>query len=155
MDYTEKLKHHYRPSKGWINDPNGLIYFRGAYHVFYQHSPDFEVPWQQPMHWGHAITRDFLNWEELPIALFPDEEYDKNGCWSGTAIEKGGVLYLIYASIHIPEGKSEKIQTVSVAYSHDGIHFEKYRGNPVIETYPSDGGPDFRDPAVCRIGDTY
>ena len=155
MDYTQKLKYHYRPKKGWINDPNGLIYFKGYYHVFYQHAPDYETPGKQPMHWGHAITKDFINWEELPVALFPDKEYDSHGCWSGTAIEKDGILYLFYASIHTPESGDEKIQTVSVAYSKDGVHFEKYEGNPVINTYPSDGGPDFRDPAVCRIGDEY
>ena len=151
MDYSAKLKYHYRPNKGWVNDPNGLVWFGGYYHVFYQHSPDFEIPWQQPMHWGHARTKDFLSWEELPIALFPDEEYDSNGCWSGTATVKDGVLYLIYASVR----SAEKIQTVSVAYSTDGINFEKYKGNPVIKSYPSDGGPDFRDPAVAFIDGRY
>ena len=151
MDYSQKLKHHYRPEKGWVNDPNGLVYFNGYYHVFYQHAPNHEVPWKEPMHWGHARTKDFLSWEELPVALFPDEEYDENGCWSGTAIEKGGVLYLFYASVRSPE----KIQTVSVAYSTDGIHFEKYKGNPVIKSYPEDGGPDFRDPAVCYANGRY
>jgi len=155
MDYLQKLKNHYQPSGGWINDPNGLVYFQGFYHVFYQHAPDFEIPWKQPMHWGHARTKDFLHWEELPIALYPDKPYDNNGCWSGTAIVKDDVLYLFYASIPRTEGAKEKIQTVSMAYSTDGIHFEKYAGNPVIEHYPTDGGPDFRDPAVCCIDGTY
>lgn len=152
MDYLQPLKHHYRPRKGWVNDPNGLVWFQGYYHVFYQHAPEFEIPWKQPMHWGHARTKDFLTWEELPVALFPDEEYDKGGCWSGTATVKDGTLYLFYASIH----PTEKTQTVSVAYSTDGITFEKYAHNPVIRTYPPDGGRDFRDPAVCCIdGVTY
>lgn len=155
MDYSQKLKYHYRPAKGWVNDPNGLIYFKGYYHVFYQHAPNYEVPWKQPMHWGHARTKDFLIWEELPVALYPDKEYDNNGCWSGTAIEKDGLLYLFYASVHTPEGSKEKIQTVSVAYSSDGINFEKYKGNPVIDRYPADGGPDFRDPALCFIDGVY
>ena len=60
MDYLSKPSYHYKPQRGWINDPNGLVYFRGYYHVFYQHAPDFEAPWHQPMHWGHARTRDFL-----------------------------------------------------------------------------------------------
>ena len=93
MDYGRKLKAHYKPKKGWINDPNGLVYFKGDYHIFYQHAPDFEVPWKEPMHWGHARTKDFLQWEELPIALYPDREYDKGGCWSGTAIVKDDTLY--------------------------------------------------------------
>lgn len=156
MDYSQKLKYHFKPKKGWINDPNGLVYFQGFYHVFYQHAPDFEKPWAQPMHWGHARTKDFLNWEELPVALFPDKEYDRDGCWSGTAIVKDDVLYLFYASVRTADDDPKKIvQTVSVASSVDGIHFEKYAGNPVIERYPPQGGPDFRDPAVCRIDGKY
>ena len=65
MDYLQKLKHHYRPKKGWVNDPNGLVYFNGYYHIFYQHAPDFEKPWQQPMHWGHARTKDFITYEVI------------------------------------------------------------------------------------------
>ena len=155
MDYKEKLKYHFRPAKGWINDPNGLVYFDGYYHVFYQHAPDYEIPWRQPMHWGHARTKDFLNWEELPVALYPDRDYDEGGCWSGTATVKDGILYLFYASIRTPKDAGKKIQTVSVAYSKDGISFEKYVGNPVIDHYPADGGPDFRDPAVCFIDGKY
>ena len=60
-----------------MNDPNGLVYFQGYYHVFYQHAPDFEIPWREPFHWGHARTNDFLTWEELPIALYPDRPYDR------------------------------------------------------------------------------
>ena len=155
MEYMQRLQCHYRPRKGWVNDPNGLICFDGYYHLFYQHAPDHEVPWNQPMHWGHARTRDFRTWEELPVALYPDRDYDCDGCWSGTAIEKDGVLYLFYASIRRDKETNALIQTVSVAYSRDGIHFEKYAGNPVIDHYPVDGGPDFRDPAVCRINDRY
>ncbi len=155
MEYTNELKYHFRPKKGWINDPNGLVYYKGYYHVFYQHSPDFEVPCRQPMHWGHARTKDFLHWEELPVALFPDKEYDASGCWSGTAIEKDGRLYLFYASIRVQKGQEHSIQTVSVACSDDGIHFQKYEENPVIASYPEDGSPDFRDPAVCCIDGVY
>ena len=155
MDYLQKLKYHYRPRKGWINDPNGLVYFNGYYHVFYQHAPDYEVPGKQPICWGHARTKDFLTWEELPIALFPDRDYDSGGCWSGTAIEKDGRLYLFYASIRNPEDGGRRIETVSLAYSDDGISFTKYEGNPIISDYPEDGGPDFRDPAVCFINGEY
>ena len=155
MDYTQPLKYHYRPKKGWINDPNGLVYYKGYYHVFYQHAPHFEKPWHEPMHWGHARTKDFLEWEELPVALAPDAPYDSFGCWSGTAIVKDGVLYLFYASLYVPEGEKEPLQTVSVAYSTDGVPFEKYDKNPVIAHFPTDGGPDFRDPAVCFIDGAY
>ena len=141
--------YHYRPEKGWINDPNGLVKFGGYYHIFYQHSPNFETPWHESMHWGHTRTKDFIHFDELPVALFPDRDYDRDGCWSGTAIVKDDVLYLFYACI-----KDEK-QAVAVAYSTDGIHFEKYSGNPVIASFPPDGSPDFRDPAVCYADGKY
>ncbi len=140
---------HYRPAKGWINDPNGLVWFRGAYHIFYQHAPHFETPWHESMHWGHARTRDFVHFEELPPALFPDRPYDRDGCWSGTAIVRDGVLYLFYACV------CGETQAVAVAYSEDGVHFEKYEGNPVIPSFPADGSPDFRDPAVCFADGKY
>ena len=141
--------YHYRPEKGWINDPNGLVQFGGYYHIFYQHSPNFETPWHESMHWGHARTKDFIHFDELPVALFPDRDYDRDGCWSGTAIVKDDVLFLFYACVQ--DGK----QAVAVAYSTDGIHFEKYSGNPVIASFPPDGSPDFRDPAVCFADGKY
>ena len=143
------LRYHYHPQKGWMNDPNGLCEFKGEYHFFYQHSSNFEYPWQEPMEWGHCRTRDFLNYEELPNALSSDKDYDKGGVWSGTAVEKDGMLYLFYASVDTA-GK----QTISVAYSKDGINFEKYENNPIIRDYPADGSRDFRDPAilVCEYG---
>ncbi len=155
MDYLQKLTHHYTTEKGWVNDPNGLVYFEGYYHVFYQHAPHHEIPWKEPMHWGHARTKDFINWEELPVALFPDADYDRDGCWSGTAIVKDGLLYLFYASVKKVPGEEKSRQTVSIATSADGIHFKKYEKNPVIDHFPADGGPDFRDPAVCEIDGVY
>lgn len=154
MKYRDNLKYHFKPLKGWINDPNGLVYFKGKYHIFYQHGPTREVP-REPMHWGHAATADFINWEYLPIALYPDKEYDDEGCWSGTAVVKDGILYLFYAAIHTKEGADRRSETVCVAYSTDGINFEKYEGNPVIKQYPADGGPDFRDPAVMEKDGKY
>ena len=149
MNYRTPLKYHYATKKGWVNDPNGLVYFNGYYHIFYQHAPNFEKPWKENMHWGHARTKDFLTYEELPVALYPDKPYDKDGCWSGTAIVKDGKLFLFYASIH------DGVQSVSVAYSDDGITFQKYEHNPVIASFPSDGCPDFRDPAVCHSKGKY
>lgn len=157
MDYQKRPKWHYKPKRGWVNDPNGLVWFQGYYHVFYQHMPTWEAPGPgcEPMHWGHARTKDFLTWEELPVALYPDKPYDQNGCWSGTAIVKDDTLYLFYASIYVPTGSDVRQETVSVAYSTDGIHFEKYAGNPIIDHYPAAGGPNFRDPAVTCIEGTY
>lgn len=144
------FKCHFHPKKGWLNDPNGLSYFGGQYHIFYQHLPDSEYPDGSSMHWGHAVTKDFLNFEELPTAIDPDMPYDVSGVWSGTAIEKDGMLYAFYASLD-----GERKQTVSVAYSKDGVNFEKYPGNPVISDYPADGSADFRDPAILYDGGKY
>jgi len=154
MDYLASLHSHFKPRKGWVNDPNGLVFYKGYYHLFYQHAPDHEIPWKQPMHWGHARTKDFLHWEELPVALYPDTPYDNQGVWSGTAIVKDDTLYLFYASIYTTED-GEKLQTVSVASSTDGITFCKFEKNPVIGHYPPEGGPDFRDPAVACIDGEY
>lgn len=97
MDYMQKLSYHFKPKKGWMNDPNGLVYYKGMYHFFYQYCPDFEIPWKQPVCWGHAVTKDFIEWEELPIAISPDTECDKDGAWSGTAVVKDDVpLFSIF-----------------------------------------------------------
>ena len=144
----ERLQYHFEPGKGWMNDPNGLVYFRGRYHAFFQHYP-YAPRWGQ-MHWGHAVSDDLIHWEELPIALYPDQPYeDDGGCFSGSAIVKDDRLYLFYTSVSY-----ELKQTQSVAWSDDGIHFTKYEGNPVIRENPL-GYPDFRDPKVSCIDGVY
>lgn len=146
---AERLKYHFEPGKGWINDPNGLIQYKGKYHAFFQHNP-YAPKWDK-MHWGHAVSGDLIHWEELPIALYPDKPYENlGGCYSGSAIEKDGKLYLFYTSV-----SKELGQTQSLAVSDDGIHFEKYSGNPVIAKFPDDGSHDFRDPKVTEINGTY
>ncbi len=155
MNYHADLHYHYKPKRGWMNDPNGLVFYKGYYHAFYQHAPHEEDPRREAMHWGHARTKDFLVWEELPVALAPSLPCDIGGCWSGTAVVKDDTLYLFYASIRIVEGYPLPVQTVSVAWSTDGIHFEKYAGNPVIDCAPPDGGVHFRDPAVTCIDGQY
>lgn len=146
---TPRLKYHFEPKKGWINDPNGLIFFKGQYHAFFQHNPH-EPKWG-PMHWGHAVSDDLVNWTELPIALYPDMDYeDDGGCFSGSAMVKDDKLYLFYTSVSKGLG-----QTQSVVTSTDGITFVKYENNPVIKLYPTDGSFDFRDPKVTLIEDKY
>ncbi len=77
-----RFLYHFEPKKGWMNDPNGLIYFNGMYHAFFQHNP-YAPKWDK-MHWGHAVSDDLVTWKELPIALFPDEPYESTGgCFSG------------------------------------------------------------------------
>jgi len=143
------MKYHFAPEKGWMNDPNGLIYFNNQYHAFFQHNPH-DIKWG-PMHWGHAVSTDLINWKEQEIALFPDMDYeDDGGCFSGSAVEKDGKLYLIYTSVSKQFGQAQ-----SIAWSEDGYHFSKYEGNPVISHFPETATEDFRDPKVFRYEDEY
>ena len=143
-----RLLHHFEPRFGWMNDPNGLCFFEEQYHAFFQHNP-FGPIWG-PMHWGHAVSGDLLHWEEQPVALVPDQWYEnRGGCWSGSAIERDGRLYLFYTGVSQELGQAQ-----CVAWSDDGRYFQKYRHNPVIRRAP-DGSADFRDPKVMKRGDTY
>jgi len=142
-----RLKYHFMAPAYWINDPNGLIYFNGEYHMFYQYNP--YAPRWGSMHWGHAISKDLVHWEHLPIALAPSENYDsdkRGGCFSGSAVDDRGMLTIIYTGAVTKGGKL--IQSQCLATSKDGIVFEKYEGNPVIPEPPEEGSVDFRDPRV-------
>ena len=128
-----RQKYHFMAETGWINDPNGLIYFKGKYHFFYQYNP-YQSFWEN-MHWGHAVSDDLIHWEYLPVALAPSEPYEdhlKGGCFSGSAIEFDGKLYLIYTAA--TNHGNGFVQTQCVAYSEDGIHFEKYENNPIMQS---------------------
>ncbi|SKA85539.1 beta-fructofuranosidase [Clostridium sp. USBA 49] len=148
---------HFTPVCGWINDPNGFIYYNGQYHLFYQHYP-YDTIWG-PMYWGHAVSADLIKWYHLPIAMAPDEIYDKDGCFSGSAIEKEGKLYLIYTGhVHPNNYKNLVNQTQCIAFSNDGVNFDKYSNNPVIknELFTDDMSiSDFRDPRVIKIDNKY
>ena len=100
---TYRLHYHFSPQAYWMNDPNGLVYYDGWYHVFYQHHP-YSPDWGS-MHWGHARTRDFINWEHLPIALAPSEPYDADGCFSGSAAAADGMLQLFFTGHRVVAGK--------------------------------------------------
>ncbi len=149
-----RQRYHFMGETGWINDPNGLIYYKGKYHFFFQFNP-YYGHWDY-MHWGHAVSEDMLHWEYLPVALAPSESYDdhmRGGCFSGSAIEHDDKLFLMFTGV-TNDGKGfEQVQCI--AYSEDGIHFEKYAGNPVLT--PPDGVPShqFRDPKVWKHKDTY
>ncbi|CYW18249.1 glycoside hydrolase family 32 protein [Streptococcus suis] len=150
-----KPKAHLTPETGWMNDPNGFIYFRGEYHLFYQFNP-YESVWG-PMHWGHAKSKDLVNWEHLPVALAPDKDYDKDGCFSGSAIVKDDVLWLMYTG-HIVNEDGTVSQVQNMAFSTDGIHFEKIDQNPVAtaEGLPEEViANDFRDPKIFEKDGHY
>ncbi|WP_210125291.1 sucrose-6-phosphate hydrolase [Staphylococcus sp. GDY8P85P] len=150
-----RLGYHIMPKSGWINDPNGFTYYNGYYHIFYQHYP--YAPEWGPMHWGHARSKDLVHWETLPIALTPGDEEDKNGCFSGTAIEKDDRLYLFYTGHHYyGDNDPEHFwQNQNLAYSDDGVHFIKYEKNAIIPQAPEDNTHHFRDPKVWQHGDSY
>ena len=82
---------HITADKGWINDPNGIVKFQGKYHVFYQHHP-YSCVWG-PMHWGHVVSDNLLHWTYLPYALVPGDEFDRDGCFSGSSLVVGDTLY--------------------------------------------------------------
>lgn len=148
--------YHLMPPFGWSNDPNGFVFFQGAYHLFYQFYPYEASIGGMQMCWGHAKSKDLLHWETLPIAIAPDQEYDKYGCWSGGAIEKDGMLYLMYTGNTVRGDGG--MQTQNIAFSKDGIHFEKYCKNPIIgdkELPLTASRRDFRDPYVFKKEGTY
>lgn len=142
-------QYHFTAPVSWMNDPNGLIYYKGWYHLFYQYNPK-NCNWAS-MHWGHAVSKDMIRWKDMPIALKPDQPYDNHpegGCFSGSAIEKDGIMYVIYTATTKKDGQT--IQTQCIAYSSDGVNFEKYSGNPVVERPFPDKVDDFRDPKVLE-----
>ena len=146
--------YHFSPEKGWMNDPNGLYYLDGTYHLFFQHYPK-ENNWG-PMHWGHATSKDLVKWEHQPVALYPDEYgyifsgsavVDKNNT-SGFGNGKEAPVIAIFTYHNMQKEKANQIdvETQGLAYSLDnGKTWTKYSNNPVLE---NPGVRDFRDPKV-------
>lgn len=157
---------HLRAPGNWINDPNGFIFYRGQYHLFYQHFP--YAPCWGTMHWGHAVSSDLVHWEHKGVALFPSKYYDRNGVFSGSAVEQDGRLFLYYTAIRYQEQDPENIHharedrfTASQAMlvSEDGVHFDNWNAKRQIIptlTDPREGDPkNTRDPKVWRQGDAW
>ena len=148
---------HVTGAVGWINDPNGFSCYQGEYHLFYQYHP-YTTNWG-PMHWGHVKTRDFIRWERLPAAMAPDTEADRDGCFSGSALElPDGRQMLVYTGVYKTrraDGQIEEFQQQCVAFG-DGVNYEKYPGNPILDgsDLPEGGSVlDFRDPKVWQNPD--
>jgi fructan beta-fructosidase len=145
---------HFSPKEHWMNDPNGMVFYKGVYHLFFQYYPDSTV-WG-PMHWGHATSKDLVHWEQQPIALYPDSlgyifsgsvVIDKNNT---SGFGKNGIEPMVAIfTHHDPKGEKEgrnDFQNQSIAYSLDeGKTWTKYAGNPVLK---NPGIRDFRDPKV-------
>lgn len=144
-----RLRYHLMPPIGLLNDPNGLIQFKGIYHVFYQWNP-FETT-HGAKFWGHYTSEDMVHWREEPIALAPSEWYDRNGCYSGSAVEADGKLYLFYTgNVKQEDGTRETYQCLAV--SENGIDFEKL--GPVLRL-PGHYTSHFRDPKVWKKDDHW
>jgi sucrose-6-phosphate hydrolase SacC (GH32 family) len=145
---TNRPRFHFTSRRGWNNDPNGLLYHNGEYHLYYQHNP-YEREWEN-MHWGHAVSRDLVHWTELDDALRPDPlgtmfsgsavtDHDNTSGWGK------GVLVAFYTAA------APDRQTQCVAWSADGGRtFTKYDGNPIIDSKEKWNSVDTRDPKVFR-----
>lgn len=148
-------QYHFTPPTGWMNDPNGMVYFNGEYHLCYQYHP-WSTLWG-PMHWGHAVSRDLVHWEHLPVAMRPDA----NGyIFSGSAVvdgentsglfPEGSGLVAVFTHADEYPGTERPRQRQSLSYSTDnGRSWIKYPGNPVLA---DEAVTDFRDPKVFRHG---
>lgn len=150
----------------WINDPNGFIYYGGKYHLFYQYFP--YAPFWGTMHWGHAISDDLVNWEHLGVALHPTKDYDKNGVFSGSAINIDGKMNLYYTAMVYDAERPENIhlsvggdgyQSQAMIVSENGFDFDNFNDKklvvPAIKDTSIADPHDCRDPKVFKIGDTY
>jgi fructan beta-fructosidase len=149
--YKEKNRpqFHFTTKRGWINDPNGLIFYEGEYHLFYQHNP-YEKEWEN-MSWGHAVSKDMIHWEELPTALSPD---NIGTMFSGSAVidynntagfNKGNTPAMVATYTAFTDEK----QVQCVAYSLDkGRTWTKYSKNPIIDSKAKWNSNDTRDPRV-------
>lgn len=136
LDQEYRPQFHFTPAKNWMNDPNGLVWHKGEYHLFFQHNPQ-GTQWGH-MSWGHAVSKDLLTWEELPVAIAEDED---GGIFSGSAVSDGDDLVAIYTR------DSQTNQSQCIARSKDnGRTFVKYKFNPVLDK----GKKDFRDPKVFK-----
>ena len=166
LEATQKYQEAYRPQihftppSMWMNDPNGMVYIDGVYHLFYQHYPDSTV-WG-PMHWGHAISKNLIEWEHLPIALYPDNHgmifsgsavYDENNTSGlGTTGNPPLVAIFTYHNMDGEKAGRNDYQTQGLAYSLDkGSTWTKYENNPVLK---NPGIKDFRDPKVIWHNDS-
>ncbi|MFY9177123.1 MAG: GH32 C-terminal domain-containing protein [Caldicoprobacterales bacterium] len=151
--YNQKFRNqiHFAPFKNWMNDPNGLCYYKGKYHMFYQYNPK-EQKWGD-MHWGHAVSNDLIRWIHLPIALFPQKELYNNdhffgGAFSGSAVVNEDCMHLFLTRSFGSSDRTWERQWQTTCVSSDGINFSHEK--VIIEETPEGVGMDFRDPMVFR-----
>lgn len=147
----QRSGYHFQPRNNWMNDPDGPLYHKGYYHIFYQYNPDSAI-WGN-ITWGHAISTDLIHWNHLPISLLPDQWYDINGVWTGSAtILPDGHIMMLYTG-----DTDQFVQVQNLAYPanlSDPLlrDWVKYPGNPVMTPPEGIGSKDFRDPSTAWVG---
>lgn len=159
-------KVHFKAPNCWINDPNGFIWYKGYYHLFYQCFP-YSTEWGR-MHWGHAVSKDLINFEEKGIALFPSKTDDRSGCFSGSAVEYDDKMYLYYTGVNYIEEDPENINhclndnfisAQLMITSEDGMTFDNISDKktiiPPIEEKNIGDKKHTRDPKVWRGKDAW
>ena len=139
IDKAEKCpfrpKYHFLPPAYWMNDPNGPLFYKGEYHIFYQHNPykdGFKQDEFWEMSWGDAKSRDLVHWEHLPIALMPSHEKGEDGCWSGTCVINDGMPTIIYTSVNKKISPHEHAELWMAISRDDMISWDKIENNPIL-----------------------
>ena len=138
------MKYHYSRKEGWLGNPCGLVYFKDKYHLFFQLNP--YLPRYGLMHWGHAVSEDLISWEEMPVAISPEDE---SSCNSGSAVVHDGRIWLFYNAT-----SSSGEETIRAAYSDDGVCFTRPSENPVV-TSPFEDNGKFREPFVFKYNNGF
>ncbi|KAG0491924.1 hypothetical protein HPP92_005322 [Vanilla planifolia] len=150
MLHWQRTGFHFQPPRNWMNDPNGPVFYKGWYHLFYQYNRDAAV-WGN-ITWGHAASRDLVHWLHLPVAMVPDQWYDANGVWTGSAtVLPDGGLVMVYTG---SANSTVQVQCVAVpADPNDALllHWRKHPSNPVLLPPPSVLPHDFRDPTTAWV----
>jgi beta-fructofuranosidase len=153
---TDRPLYHFAPPPGtWMNDPIPF-HWRGEWHVFFQHNPN-GLFWGT-MHWGHAVSRDLVRWELMPIALAPTPGGpDRDGCFTGSVFHDGQRFCILYTGIPELREPGRHVQVQCLATSEDLVNWEKHPANPVIAEAQRPGGfgPCWRDPCVWREADGW
>jgi len=156
-DPRHRPKYHFTPPANWLNDPNGLVQWKGQYHLFYQYNP--AGPFHGTIHWGHAVSDDLVHWEDEPIALEPTPNSpDEHGCWSGAFVDDNGTPRAVYT------GGRGREQLPCLATADDDLRsWNKSPSNPVIESPPDSldvlstvhWEAEFRDHALYEVDGTW
>lgn len=149
---------HLSPLTGWLNDPNGLCYFKGRYHAYFQYSP-FEVEGGLKF-WGHSTSLDLINWHYEGCVLYPDSHMDCHGVYSGSALIEEDIQYFYYTGNRKEEGEHDYVNTgrvssVVLVTSEDGERMGEKRLLLDNEDYPEDVSCHVRDPKVWKEDDRY